>query len=186
MCAILHNCTAAPIGCNHQSFSRIYHTRASTMGSSIIPHYGCCRAHSPGRSRSWDDTPWPLVLCDVRPSVPNLASVSPPVLSRLYGISLSQTYSYYKRSSKDSRNVKIVVCVAHHNSGSPEWLMTGILRSYLSRKVLVPSLQFISNTHSRLLDTASMVLVSHASWYYLVTTGPEKDDVQWYEGRSIW
>ncbi|KAF8908479.1 hypothetical protein CPB85DRAFT_782477 [Mucidula mucida] len=62
--------------------------------------------------------------------------------SILYGISLSQTYTYYKRFPNDSWKVKLMVVLVN------------------------------------VLDTASMVLVSHASWYYLVTTGPA--------GRSIW
>ncbi|KAG7446814.1 uncharacterized protein BT62DRAFT_967573 [Guyanagaster necrorhizus] len=62
--------------------------------------------------------------------------------SILYGISLSQTYTYYKRFPKDPLSTKLMVII-----------MT-------------------------IFNTASVVLVSHAFWYYFVTTGPF--------GRYIW
>ncbi|KAF9255515.1 hypothetical protein L218DRAFT_335285 [Marasmius fiardii PR-910] len=58
--------------------------------------------------------------------------------SILYGLFLSQLYTYYKRFPRDSVRIK----------------------------VLVAAIAFF--------NTVSVVLVSHSSWYYFVTTGNMK------------
>uniref|UniRef100_A0A0W0G7I8 DUF6534 domain-containing protein n=1 Tax=Moniliophthora roreri TaxID=221103 RepID=A0A0W0G7I8_MONRR len=60
---------------------------------------------------------------------------------RLFGITLSQIYTYFKRFPRDSVSVKVLVIAI------------------------------------AIFDTASVVLVSHAAWYYFVTTGSMKVSV---------
>ncbi|KAI3604021.1 hypothetical protein WG66_000785 [Moniliophthora roreri] len=61
--------------------------------------------------------------------------------SILFGITLSQIYTYFKRFPRDSVSVKVLVIAI------------------------------------AIFDTASVVLVSHAAWYYFVTTGSMKVSV---------
>ncbi|KAF5390126.1 hypothetical protein D9757_003837 [Collybiopsis confluens] len=62
--------------------------------------------------------------------------------SMLYGLALSQIYTYYKRFPRDALSVKMLVVA------------------------------------TAILDTTSVVLETHACWYYLVTTGPMS--------RAVW
>ncbi|KAJ3747911.1 hypothetical protein DFH05DRAFT_863868 [Lentinula detonsa] len=73
--------------------------------------------------------------------------------SVLYGLALSQLYTYYKRFPRDPLSVKVLVCDL----------------SSFSITVTYSGHIFSSK---RILDTVSVILECHACWYYLVTTGP--------------